>query len=111
MIKMNKPLDEMKDEVFAGMGWRELIYGAVFLIVTVAVTALLVAVFHLSPMVSVYAGVVCAAPIMFVGLYTMQGMTLFQYFKKKRWQKKVGTLTYEAQELPEEIFVWSMERK
>lgn len=111
MIKLNKPLDEMKNEIVMGMGWHELIYAAIAVIVAGAIIIFLSFVVKISPVVSVYIAVPCAAPILFLGIYKKQGMTFFQYQKKKRWQKKVGTLLYEAQELPEEIFVWSMKRK
>lgn len=111
MIRLNKPLDEMKNEIVMGMGWRELIYAAIAVVVAGAIIIFLTLVLKLSPVVCVYIGVPCAAPILILGTYKKQGMTFFQYQKKKRWQKKVGVLLYEAQELPEEIFVWSMERK
>lgn len=111
VIKLNKPLEEMKDEVWMGMGWRELIYAAIGVIVAGVIIISLAFVVKLSPVICVYIGVPCAAPIVIMGMYKKQGLTIWQSKKKKSWQKKVGVLIYEAREMPDEIFVWSMKRK
>lgn len=111
MIKLNKPIEDMKNDVWMGMGWRELIYAVIAVVVAGAIIIFLAVVVKISPVVSVYIGVPCAAPIVFLGMYKKQGMTLWQYQKKKNWQKKVGTLVYEAGEMTDKIFVWSMKRK
>lgn len=111
MIKLNKPLEEMKDEVWMGMGWTELIYAAVGVIVAGIIIITLAFVIKISPVICVYIGVPCAAPILFLGTYKKQGLSFWQLHKKKRWQKKVGTLLYESREMPDEIYVWSMKRK
>ena len=111
MIKLNKPLEDMKDEVWMGMGWRELVYAGVGIVVAGAIVIFLAFVVKISPVICVYIGVPCAAPIVLLGTYKKQGLSFWQLHKKKSWQKKVGTLPYEAREMPDEIFVWSMKRK
>lgn len=111
MIRLNKPLEDMKDEVWMGMGWRELIYAAVGVIAAGSITIFLTFVVKISPVICVYIGVPCAAPIVLLGTYKKQELSFWQLHKKKRWQKKAGTLLYEAGELPDEVFVWSMKRK
>ena len=111
MIKLNKPIEDMKNEVAMGMDWRELLFVAIAIVVAGAIFIFLAVVIELSPVIAVYISVPCAAPIIFIGMYKKQGKTLFQFQKMKRWQKKVGTLVHEAREMTDEIFVWSMKRK
>ena len=92
MIKLNKPIEDMKNEVAMGMDWRELLFVAIAIVVAGAIFILLAVVIELSPVIAVYISVPCAAPIIFIGMYKKQGKTLFQFQKMKRWQKKVGTL-------------------
>ena len=83
MVNLNKPIEEMKNDIIWGMGARELIFGGITIVVAIINLVLLMTFTGWSPMICVYIGVPAAAPILFVGLYQTQGMTLFQYLKKR----------------------------
>ena len=108
-ININKDLDEYKDEFAWGFTVRELIFLLITLVIIVLVGLGIWFIFHPFPAVCVYCAIPFGIPTMVIGFYKKQGLTLIQYLKEIRYEKSTSDLCYEANEIPKEPWVWTMQ--
>lgn len=110
-IPIKKDLEEAyKDEFIKGFSLRESVHLALGILTAAGVTYLCWRMTGLSPSVCVYAGVPCAAPVLFFGFFKIQGLTVGAYLKEMLYAKRTRLLLYDADELPKERRMFTMEK-
>lgn len=110
-IPINKDLDtDYKNEIFKGLDGRDILFGGAGILIVI-ITAITVGYYlKIDPQLCVIIGVIPAIPVFFVGFYKIQGMTVWAYFKEFLYDIMTEELIYDADELPENRKMWSMER-
>lgn len=111
-IPINKDLDtDYKNEILKGLDGRDILFGGLGLLI-IAVTAVTVGYYlKIDYQFCVLIGVVPSLPVFYVGFRKIQGMTVFAYFKEYLYDKMTEELYYDADEIPKNTKVWSMERE
>lgn len=110
-IPINKDLEEAyRDEPIRGFTWREAAYVILSVLLIGGVTALVWWKTGLSPDNSVFVGIPFGLPTLFMGFKKYQGLTAGAYLKEIIYEKRTGILIYDADELPQERHVFTMER-
>lgn len=110
-ININRDIEEYKDEFAWGFTLRELGYAVLSVAIIFCAGFGIWFLFKPYPVICVYCAIPFGVPTMILGFYKKQGMTIFQYWKEIRYQKKTGRLCYEAGELKTAPYVWSMKRE
>lgn len=111
-IPISKNLEEeYKNEVAKGFTLREIISIIAGLFVITGATLLLWWKTELPPDICIYAGLPSGIPIFFLGFWRTQGLTLEVYLREILYEKRTGILTYDADEIPEDNHVFTMERE
>lgn len=111
-IQINKDIEEAyKDELIKGFSLREAAYIGISLVIIVGMVVLVYLKFGIMPDTGIYIGLPFGIPTLFLGFYTYQGQTVVQYLKEIIFVCKTKVLTYDADELPEESYVFTMERR
>lgn len=110
-IPINKDLEEAyRDELFKGFTMREAIYVIASFLLIGGVTALVWQKTGLSPDTSVFVGLPFGIPTLFMGFKRYQGLTAGAYLKEILYEYRTGMLTYDADELPQDVPPFTMER-
>lgn len=111
-ISINKDLDtDYKNEIFKGLDGRDILFGGLGILIVI-ITAVTVGYYlKIDAQLCVVIGVIPAIPVFILGFYKIQGMTVFAYFKEFLYDKMTEELYYDADEIPTNTNVWSMERK
>lgn len=111
-IPINQDLNkDFKNEIFKGFDWREVGFGIVGVVI-VAVTAFACGFyFNVPPQMCIVVGLIPAAPVFCFGFHRIQDMTVMEYFKEFIYDKLTEELVYDADEIPENTNVWTMESK
>lgn len=111
-IPINKDIEEAyRDEPIRGFTLREVAHIMLGALIIGGVTALVWWKTGLSPDISVFVGIPFGLPVLFMGFRRFQGLTAGAYLKEIIYEKRVGILTYDADELPRERHVFTMERR
>lgn len=111
-MKISTNLDlnkDFKDEVYKGFDWREIGYaaaGAVIIIISALACGLYLAV---PPQMCIFIGCIPALPVFFMGFYKIQNMTVMEYFKEYVYDRLTEELYYEADEIPKNTEIWTMQ--
>lgn len=110
-IPQNKDLEaDYKNEIIKGLDGRDLLFGGIGVCITI-ITAVTVGFYlKIDYQLCILIGVIPAIPVFIVGFYKIQGMTVFEYFKEYLYDKMTEELYYDADELPEDTEIWTMER-
>lgn len=111
-IPINKDIElEYKDQFLKGFSIKEVCYVAVSGVIIVGVAVLMYMKFGLSLEVSIYAGIPFGLPVIIAGFKKFQGLTLMEYIKELRFESLTKELYYDADELPKELPIFTMELK
>lgn len=109
-IPINKDVeDAFKNEVVQGLTLREAICLIVSGALILGVTVLVWWKTGLSPDTSVFVGLPFGLPTLFIGFKKYQGLSLPAYLKEILYEHQTRILTYDADELPQESHVFTME--
>lgn len=110
-IPINKDLEEAyRDELFKGFTIREVIYVMASFLLIGGVTVLIWKKTGLSPDTSVFVGLPFGIPTLFMGFKRYQGLTAGAYLKEILYEYRTGILTYDADEIPKDAPLFTMER-
>ncbi len=100
-IKINRDFETAyKDELFRGMSTKETMSLAGGAVTAGAVTFIMNWKLGVPVETGIYAGVLCALPILAAGFTTIQGLTPVRYLKEMHYAYKTRLLTYSAGEIP-----------
>lgn len=111
-IPINRDLNkDFKNDVFKGFDWKELLYGVIGLVLII-VTAIVCGFYlHVPAQLCIVIGVVPAIPVFYLGFHKIQDMSVMEYFKEFLYDKMTEELIYDADEIPPNTNVWTMEIK
>lgn len=109
-IPINKDLDtDFKNEIWKGLEIRDLVYGAICIAI-IGITAFVAGYYLKVPtQLCVLIGIVPALPVFLLGFHKIQGMTMFAYFKEFIYDKMTEELFYDADEIPNNDEIWTMQ--
>lgn len=111
-IQINKDLEEAyKDEIIKGFSIREAVYLGISVGLIGGITAFAYFRFGIMPDTGIYLGIPFAIPVLLMGFYKTQGLTLAAYLKEIIYEQRTKILLYDADELPPEFTVFTMERR
>lgn len=109
-IPINKDVaEEYKGEWIKGFTYREVFFVAVSIVVIVGVTALVYWKTGVAIDICIYIGLPFGFPTLIFGFKKIQGLTANEYLKEMFYEWQTRSLTYDADELPEENHVFAME--
>ncbi len=111
-MKISTNLDlnkDFKDEVYKGFDWREIGFGLAGVIIIVITAVACGFYLKVPPQMCIIMGVVPASPVLFLGFHKIQDMTVLEYFKEYLYDKLTEELYYDADEIPENKNIWTME--
>lgn len=112
LIPINKDLEESyKDEFMKGFTLSELAHILVSVLIIAGVTTLIWRCSGLAPDVCIYMGLPCGIPTLLLGFKRFQGLSAKEYLKEIFYVKRTRVLAYDADELPESSWVFSLERE
>ena len=97
-IKINKDFKEYKEEFARGFSMQEVISIVLALVIASGAIYGLWRITGLKPDVCVYIAVPLAIPILAVGFYKYQGMSVFELISEMRYTHKTKILFFEAEE-------------
>lgn len=110
-ITINKDLDtDYKNEIFKGLDGRDLFFGGLGIIIMVSIAATVGYYLKINYYLCILIGIIPAIPVFIVGFHKIQGMTVFAYFKEYLYDIMTEELYYDADEIPNNTKVWTMER-
>ena len=81
---VNRNIDNYKDDFFKGLTFKQTMFAGLTLAVGVGVFVLLNMVLHLEATVSIYLAVPFCVPIAALGFLRPHGMSLFEYYRRKK---------------------------
>ena len=105
-IKINKDFEEYKDDFARGFTLSEVVSIAVSLVLSGILVYCLWAFGGIKPDIAVYIAVPFGIPILMLGFYKYQGMSVVALIKEMRYTKKTSVLAFAAQEYTEENKKW-----
>ena len=97
-IRINKDFKEYKDELARGFSMQEVISMVIALAVAIGAIYGIWRITGLKPDVCVYIAVPLVIPILAVGFYKYQGMSVFELIREMRYTHKTKILFFEAEE-------------
>ena len=110
-IPINKDLEEeYKSEWIKGFTHREIIFVGVSILIIAGAGFLIWWLTEVPPDVCIYIGLPFGFPTLLLGFKKIQGLTIDAYLKEMLYEWKTRELIYDAEELPEENSVFTMER-
>lgn len=111
-IPINKDLEEeYKSEWVKGFSYREIAFVVVAIVVIVGVAALAWWKFSIPIDICIYIGLPFGLPFLILGFKKIQGLTVDAYLKEMLYEWRTRELLYDADEIPEENRVFTMERE
>lgn len=110
-IPINKDLEEeYKNEWIKGFTYREMLFVIVSVLIIAGVTVLVWWMTGMSVDVCIYIGLPFGFPTLILGFKKIQGLTVDAYLKEMFYEWRTRELTYEADELPTENRIFTMEK-
>ena len=110
-IPINKDLEEeYKNEWIKGFTYREMLFVLTSVLIIGGVAVLVWRMTGVSVDVCIYIGLPFGFPTLILGFKKIQGLTVGAYLKEMIYEWRTRELTYDADELPEENRVFTMER-
>lgn len=110
-IPINKDLEEeYKSEWVKGFTYREILFVVVSFLIIGGAALLAWKLTGISPDICIYIGLPFGFPTLLLGFKKIQGLTVDAYLKEMLYEWRTRELTYDADELPEENRVFTMER-
>ena len=110
-IPINKDIEvEYKDQLALGFSLKELVWILMAGIIIAGVGVFAWSKFHVTPEVAFYIGMPFGAIPIFIGFKKFQGMTLMQYLKEVNFEKKTRDLSFDAGEISEAPFIYSVKK-
>lgn len=111
-IPINKDLEEeYKSEWMKGFDYREIGFVVISIIIIAGVAVLAWWKFGVSIDICIYIGLPFGFPFLILGFKKIQGLTVDAYLKEMLYEWRTRELVYDADEIPEENRVFTMERK
>lgn len=110
-IPINKNLEEYKNEMVKGFTLREIICLLISLGIIAGAVLILWWQTGLAPDICIYIGLPLGIPTLLLGFGKIQGVTFDVYIKEVVYEKRTRILTYDADELPEENRIFTMQKK
>lgn len=111
-IPVNKDLEEeYKSEWIKGFSYREIIFVAISIVIIAGVAGFAWWKFNVPIDVCIYIGLPFGFPFLMLGFKKIQGLTIDAYLKEMLYEWRTRELMYDADELPEENRVFTMERE
>lgn len=111
-IPINKDLEEeYKNEWIKGFTYREMLFVVVSVLIIGGVAMLAWWLTETPIDICIYIGLPFGIPTLLLGFKKIQGLTVDAYLKEMLYEWRTKGLTYDADELPEENRVFTMERE
>lgn len=111
-IPVNKDLEEeYKSEWIKGFSYWEIIFVAISIVIIAGVAGFAWWKFNVPIDVCIYIGLPFGFPFLMLGFKKIQGLTIDAYLKEMLYEWRTRELMYDADELPEENRVFTMERE
>ncbi|NLK77560.1 MAG: PrgI family protein [Clostridiales bacterium] len=111
-IPINKDLEEeYKSEWMKGFDYREIGFVVISIIIIAGVAVLAWWKFGVPIDICIYIGLPFGFPFLILGFKKIQGLTVDAYLKEMLYEWRTRELVYDADEIPEENRVFTMERK
>ena len=104
-ITIDENYDEMKEEFFKGLTFRQTVYAGVTICFGAAVYALFTLFFHLPSMVTLYLTIFLALPVGANGFVTIHGMTILEICKRYMAVRQHTGYIYISEESPDMVWV------
>lgn len=100
-ITIDENYDEMKEEFFKGLTFRQAVYAAATVCCGAAVYAFFTLFVHLPNMLTLYLTVLLALPVGANGFMSIYGMTILEFLKRYRAVKQHPGYVYISEESPD----------
>ena len=111
-IPINKDIEEeYKDQLALGFSMKELGWIILAGILIVGIGVFVWQQFGVTPEIAFYIGIPFGIIPIFIGFKKFQGMTLIQYIKELIYEHKTRDLTFDAGEIPDVPFVYSVKKE
>ena len=108
-ISINSDIEkEYRGEVMKGFSWQELLCAIAAVAMIIGCAYLCYSKFGLSPKYGCYIGIPFAFPIVYFGFRKFQGLNVIEYLKEIIYHQNTKDLCYDAEELVEELDVFSL---
>lgn len=91
-IPINKNIDEYKDDVYKGLSSHQLLFSALTLLLGGTAFLLSSMVFHVPMVLAVMVTIIVAMPLAVIGFMPIYGMSLPEYWRKRK--KVISNSTY-----------------
>lgn len=111
-IPINKDLEEeYKSEWVKGFTYKEVFFVIISMAIIVGATVITWKLTEKPIDMCIYIGLPFGFPTLILGFKKIQNLSVYAYLKEMIYEWKTRELTYDAEELPEENRVFSMERE
>ena len=104
-ITIDDNYDELKEEFFKGLTFRQTVYGLLTILTGTAAFVVLGMVLKVPQMAAVYLAALAAIPVAANGFVTVYGMTILEFARHYQAIKKQKGYLYQSEEEPD----WVME--